>query len=213
MRLEHQVEHARFVQRPSTLGTPVALDVVRAPPLLACAQALAERVDEVSEVAGGGPDRRWHDERGFQAHHVVTQLHHVAPPQVADRPLHRDPIGSVVVEARDPAVDLARREDEAAPLRERHDFFHQLLAIDRHASSLLPTRSPPAPSARGPQRTADPPTWWGGEFQARYSPPGAAAARPGRPPHTVGRRFPSSILPTRSPPAPSARGPQRTAAL
>src|SRR5713226_4575761 len=34
-------------------------------------------------------------------------------------------------------------------------------------------------------------------MQARYSPPGAAAPRPGRPPHTVGRRNASSILPTR----------------
>src|SRR6266852_4886246 len=216
MGFEHQVEHARLIQRPSALGASVALDVIRSPSLLACAQALAEGVDEVGEVAGGGPHRRGHDEGGFQADDIVAQLHHMAPPQIADRSLHRDPIGSVVVEAGHPAGDLARREDEAAPLRERYDFFHQLVARDGQASSLLPTRrarcagwptSPhggeakckldtphPASPLRGP---ADLPTRWGGEMQARYSPPGEPAARAGRPPHTVGRRNARSILPTR----------------
>src|SRR5712692_438129 len=52
----------------------------------------------------------------------------------------------------------------------------------------------PARPLRG---RADLPTRWRGEMQARYSPPGAAAPRPGRPPHTVGRRNASSIFPTR----------------
>src|SRR6266851_2771150 len=87
----------------------------------------------------------------------------------------------------------------------------------RNANSILPTRrarcagwptSPhggeakckldtphPASPLRG---LADLPTRWGGEMQARYSPPGEPAARAGRPPHTVGRRRnASSILPTR----------------
>src|SRR6266851_2747572 len=216
MGFEHQVEHARLIQRTSALGASVALDVIRSPSFLACAQALAEGVDEVGEVAGRGPHLRRHDEGGFQADDIVPQLHHMAPPQIANRPLHRDPIRSVVVEARHSAVDLARREVEAAPLRERYDFFHQLVARNGQASSLLPTRrarcagwptSPhggeakckldtphPASPLRG---LADLPTRWGGEMQARYSPPGEPAARAGRPPHTVGRRNANSILPTR----------------
>src|SRR5713226_3895573 len=86
----------------------------------------------------------------------------------------------------------------------------------RNANSILPTRrarcagwptSPhggeakckldtphPASPLRG---LADLPTRWGGEMQARYSPPGEPAARAGRPPHTVRRRNANSILPTR----------------
>src|SRR5713101_3857439 len=87
----------------------------------------------------------------------------------------------------------------------------------RNASSILPSRrarcagwptSPhggeeakckldtphPASPLRG---LADLPTRWGGEMQARCSPPGEPAARAGRPPHTVGRRNASSILPPR----------------
>src|SRR5713226_402278 len=52
----------------------------------------------------------------------------------------------------------------------------------------------PASLLRG---LADLPTWWGGEMQTRYSPPGEPAARAGRPRHTVGRRNASSMLPTR----------------
>src|SRR5216683_1205475 len=87
---------------------------------------------------------------------------------------------------------------------------------EANASSILPTRrgrcagwptSPhggeakckldtphPASPLRG---LADLPTWWGGEMQTRYSPPGEPAARAGRPPHTGGRRNANSILPTR----------------
>src|SRR6266571_5188976 len=48
-----------------------------------------------------------------EADHVVAQLDHVAPPQVADRSLERDAVRAVVVEARQTAVNLARGVDEA----------------------------------------------------------------------------------------------------
>src|SRR5713101_3857440 len=86
----------------------------------------------------------------------------------------------------------------------------------RNANSILPTRRarcagwPPSPHggeakckldtphpARPLRGRADLPTWWGGEMQTRYSPPGEPAARAGRPRHTVGRRNASSMLPTR----------------
>src|SRR5712692_6642078 len=94
----------------------------------------------------------------------------MAPPQVADRALHRDPVGPVVVEARHSAVDLARREDEAASLGQRDDFFHQLIARDGQASSLLPTRASPAPAARGPKWTR-PTSPHGGEAKADHHQP------------------------------------------
>src|SRR6266852_4079275 len=85
----------------------------------------------------------------------------------------------------------------------------------RNASSILPTRrarcagwptSPHGGEAKCKLDTPHPasplrrlahlPTWWGGEMQTRYSPPGEPAARAGRPPQTVGRRNANSILPT-----------------
>src|SRR6266852_3461149 len=93
---------------------------------------------------------------------------------------------------------------------------------EANASSILPTRrgrcagwpTPPhggeakckldTPHPASPLRgLADLPTWWGGEMQTRYSPPGEPAARAGRPPHRVGRRNANSILPT---PASPLRG-------
>ena len=116
VRLEHQVEHAGVVQCPAALRTFLAQDLVGAPALLALAQALPERIDEVLEMAGGFPHRLRHHQRRLQADHVVSQLDHVTPPQVADRPLQGDPVRAVVVEARQAAVDLARRVDEPPAL-------------------------------------------------------------------------------------------------
>src|SRR6266851_2785202 len=76
----------------------------------------------------------------------------------------------------------------ASPLRGPAD-----LPTRGEAKCKLDTPHPASP-LRG---LADLPTRWGGEMQARYSPPGEPAARAGRPPHTVGRRNASSILPTR----------------
>src|SRR6266851_147174 len=76
-------------------------------------------------------------------------------------------------------------------------------ASPRRGLADLPTRwggecklDTPHP-ARPLRGRADLPTRWGGEMQTRYAPPGEPAARAGRPPHTVGRRNASSILPTR----------------
>ena len=59
--LEHHVEHAGLVERSSAFGAAIAFHVVGAPALLAFAEALAERVDEVGEVSGGGPHLGGHD--------------------------------------------------------------------------------------------------------------------------------------------------------
>src|SRR5579864_2425612 len=142
VRLEHQVEHPRLVERAAAFRAFVALHVVGPPAPLAYAQALPQRVDEVLQVATGLPDLFWHDQRRFQAHHVVAQVDHVPPPQIADRPLQRHAVRAVVVEARQPAVDLARRVDEAAALGQRHDLVHQLLARDGHPSFKIETMLP-----------------------------------------------------------------------
>src|SRR5947209_13376955 len=53
--LEHEVEHARVVESAAALRALLAEDVVGAPALLALAEALAQRVDEIREVARGFP--------------------------------------------------------------------------------------------------------------------------------------------------------------
>jgi hypothetical protein len=149
---EHQVEHAGLVQRPAAFGALVARDVVGAPSLLARAEALAQGVDEVGEVAGSGPHLGGHDQGRFQADDVVAQVDHVPPPEVAHRSLHRDPVRSVVVETRYASVDLARREDEAASLCERDDFFHELFAGNCQASITMcctPLSLALSPAGRG----------------------------------------------------------------
>ena len=59
---------------------------------------------------------------GVEADHVVAQLHHRAPPGVLDVAEQQHAEGAVVVGRPEPAVDLRRREHEAAPLAEVDDL-------------------------------------------------------------------------------------------
>src|SRR5262249_3162152 len=58
---------------------------------------------------------------------VVTLVHHRAPPRVLDVALELDAERTVVPRRADAAVDLARREDEAAPLAQRDELRHQVV--------------------------------------------------------------------------------------
>src|SRR5205807_10028374 len=71
--------------------------------------------------------------RRVQSHDVLSQLDNVPPPEVADVAAERDAVGAVVVDCVDPAVDLARREHEAAALAERHDLLHEVFALADHS--------------------------------------------------------------------------------
>jgi len=79
--------------------------------------ALNERVGEGAHVARGDPDLGVHEDAGIEADDVVTLLDHGTPPGLLDVVLELDAERPVVPDGVDAAVDLRRREDEAATLR------------------------------------------------------------------------------------------------
>ena len=99
--------------------------LVGAEALLAVA-AVDERVGERGDVTARLPDLRRHEDRGVEADDVVAQLHHRAPPGVLDVALEQHAERPVVPGGAESAVDLGRREHQAAPLREVDDAIHQL---------------------------------------------------------------------------------------
>jgi hypothetical protein len=62
-----------------------------------------------------------HEDAGVEPDDVVALLDHRPPPRPLDVVLELDPERAVVPDRVDAAIDLARRVDEAAPLRERDD--------------------------------------------------------------------------------------------
>ena len=138
-RLEHEVEAARRRERAAVIGAAQAeafddrgvQQVARGqllgagqlvePEALVVGQALDQRVAERAEVTGRLPDLRVHEDAGIEPDDVVALLDHRPPPRPLDVVLELDAERAVVPDRVDAAVDLARREDEAAPLRERDD--------------------------------------------------------------------------------------------
>ena len=72
-------------------------------------------------MARRDPDLRVHEDAGVEPDDVLALLDHRPPPRPLDVVLQLDAERAVVPDRVDPAVDLARREHEAAPLRERDD--------------------------------------------------------------------------------------------
>ena len=85
--------------------------------------ALDQRVAERPDVPGRDPDLGVHEDSRVEPDDVVPLLDHRLPPGALDVVLQLDAERTVVPDRVDPAVDLGRREDEAAPLRERDDGF------------------------------------------------------------------------------------------
>ena len=83
--------------------------------------ALDERVAERPDMAGRHPDLGVHEDPGVEPDDVVALLDHRPPPGALDVVLELDAERTVVPDGVDAAVDLRRREDEAAPLGERDD--------------------------------------------------------------------------------------------
>ena len=130
-RLEHQVEVARLGQvavrrlarplrRPLAAADLLVLGVgeVVGPEALLAGAAVDERVAEAAHVPRGFPDSRVEDDRGVERDDVVPLAHHRLEPARLDVVLQQDAVVAVVVGAAEAAVDLRRREDESAPLRE-----------------------------------------------------------------------------------------------
>ena len=151
VRLEHQVEVARLGE--AVLGAAVRArarvgQLVGPEPLLAVA-AVDERVGERRDVTARLPDLRRHEDRGVETDDVVAHLDHRTPPGVLDVALEQHAERPVVPGGTEPAVDVGRREHQAAPLREIDDTVHQFWVVisglgpgSQRARLLGPTSRP-----------------------------------------------------------------------
>jgi hypothetical protein len=106
--------------------------------------AVHHGIGEVVEVPARLPDRRVHQDRRVDPHHVRPALHEVAPPHPLDVALELDAERPVVPARPDPAVDLARLEDEAAALGERDERVHGR----RHSDQDITCADGPAAARR-----------------------------------------------------------------
>ncbi len=96
------------------------------------------RVAETADVAAGLPHPRIHQQRAIEAHHpvpgrrtrrhrcLVVPLEHVGPPRLFDVALELDAEGAVVPTTVEPAIDFARRKNEAPAFAQRNDFIHRI---------------------------------------------------------------------------------------
>ena len=82
---------------------------------------LDERIAERSDVTGRDPDLRVHEDPGVEPDDVLAFLDHRPPPSALDVVLQLDPERTVIPDGIDAAIDLARWEDEATPLRQGDD--------------------------------------------------------------------------------------------
>ena len=64
------------------------------------------------------------DDRAVEALDVVALAHDAPPPQALEIVLELDAEGTIVPESVDPAVDVARRKDEASPRAQRYELVH-----------------------------------------------------------------------------------------
>ena len=111
-------------------------EVVGAEALLAGA-AVDERVGEAGDVARRLPDLRVEDDRGVERDDVVALLHHRLEPARLDVLLEEHAVVAVVVRRAEPAVDLRRREDEAAPAAS--ETILSIVTLG-HGAPTLPSR-------------------------------------------------------------------------
>jgi hypothetical protein len=79
-----------------------------------------------------------HEDRRIEPLDVVAHADHRVPPAVLEILLELDAEGAVVPHRAGSAVDLGRLEDEAAPLGERHELFHDVrVCADRGHSRKM----------------------------------------------------------------------------
>ena len=142
--LEHEVELARVGELAvgalagALRGLAAALRVLELVGAEAQLAGLAvdQRVGEPGQVARRLPDPRVLDDRRVDRDDVVALLEHRPPPLGLDVVLQQHAVVAVVVGRADPAVDLRRREDEAAPLAQRDDLVERR-ARRRSAVSVM----------------------------------------------------------------------------
>ena len=90
--------------------------------------AFGERVHELGDVTARLPHFAGQDHARIQADDVLALLDHRLPPLALDVVLHLHAERPVVPGSPEPAVDLAGREDETAPLAQADDRVHAVIA-------------------------------------------------------------------------------------
>ena len=125
--LEHQVEAAHLGQLASALRTATILDLIGPEAALALF-AVHQRVGELGDVARSLPHHGRHEYSRIEAHDVVAQLHHVAPPQVFDVAFELHPQRPIVIGRAEAPVYFAGREDKAPALAQRNNCIHRNLS-------------------------------------------------------------------------------------
>ena len=130
-RLEHQVELARLGEiaiaglTRSLAGTLAAAELVVltvgemvGPKPELAVTAVDEGIREPGHVPGRLPHAGMEDHGRVERDDVLPLAHHRVEPQALHVLLEQDAVVTVVVRRAEPAVDLRRREDEAAPAAE-----------------------------------------------------------------------------------------------
>src|SRR5205085_10123136 len=124
--LEHQVELLRLAELGvAAFWADALLEGVLPEPVVAV-EAFDQRVGEAGDVTAGLPHLRRHEDRCLEAHDVVAEMHHRAPPRVSDVPSELHTEGAVVPGGAETAVDLAGRKGDAPALAERDDGVHDV---------------------------------------------------------------------------------------
>ncbi len=216
--LEHQVELPRLGELAAALAgmagrqDAAALlgEVVGAEAHLALL-AVDERVGEAGDVPRRLPDARVHQDRAVEPHDVAARPDHLTPPRFFDVALELDADRAVVPAAREPAVDLARLEDQAAALREVDDALHAprlaVVHVRRRLACLGHRCSAPPRCRRAARRPTAAPRRRGGGTRALARAVRASQGARGR---AAKERSLSSVRRARRAPR-GGRPPRRTA--
>src|SRR5262245_24312366 len=99
--------------------------------------ALGQRVDELINVARGGPHGLREDDRRVDADDVLALLDHRSPPLAPDVLLELDPERAIVPRRSRAAIDFTRREDEAPALGQADDGVN---TVGWHGKGFLQVR-------------------------------------------------------------------------
>jgi len=95
--------------------------MVDAVPRLAFA-AIDHRIGEILYMTRGFPYTRVHEDRGIEAFDVMPGGH-CAPPGIFQVAEHLNAKRTVIPAAVEPAIDLGRLKNKAAPFGERYDLL------------------------------------------------------------------------------------------
>ena len=107
---------------------PVLDDLVGAEALMTLT-AVHQRIGESTEVAGGNPGLRIHQDGGVQTDVVAVLLDELLPPGPLDVVLQLHAERTVVPGVGEAAVDLAAGKDETAVFAEGNDLVHGFFGV------------------------------------------------------------------------------------